>query len=207
MRTPVVWAPQWATNFAEFVIQSLAPLLSVLLPSGEGKFGWDSWSNAAFILHLDGVPLPQYITDLLRPFVGGADDAIEELSVAGARGLCGACYERAWICSFDHIGMDYTNLREFEGGKLQGRMLRRGLLHLRIGVHEFYRRGFAEIERPKNSSAMAVGLIQRMAQELQGHDPWRVAGKQSRQIVNLKELVEALRNHSFFPQVEQGPIM
>ena len=129
-KTPVVWTPQDATDPAEAIVQSLVPLLSL---SSASKI-WSNSAEAEYILHLDGLPLPQYFTNLLRPFMH-SKNAIHELSSLGGGTLCGICYSRIWVCNLDNLKTAYEDLTE---GDERIVLLRRGLLLLRKGVTAQY---------------------------------------------------------------------
>ena len=106
---------------------------------------------------------------------------------------CGACYQRVWVCNLDKEEADYTRLFQTEANFLEPddlrvSMLRRGLRHLHDGVIAFHSHGTllmpdAELKRRRGSQ---VGVIQ--WDRTKGR---KATGIQSRQIVNLKELVEA----------------
>ena len=187
---PVIWAPQFANNFAETIVQSAVPLLSLL---SRYVFGWSTWDEAEYILHLDGLPLPQYYTNLLRPFAR-ADDAIQELSLVGDGTTCGTCYGRIWVCDLDNRQTAYEDL---DDGDARYAMLRRGLVLLRGGVNAHFRRSFGtDAQNDVDSTGLSVGVVAReQARELQEK------GRHSRQILNLKALLEAMDQKGIHSQV------
>jgi hypothetical protein len=198
-QVPVLWAPQHATDPAAAIIQSLAPLLS---PSGTSKI-WHNWTEAEYILHLDGLPIPQYFSNLLRPFAS-SDSAIRELSLVGPE-RCGQCYGRVWVCNLDSRETAYEDISE--GDERIG-LLRHGLLRLTKGTTRFDSKarshqgnpmtvGISAFELPRTSSPTA-GYYRITRSRRNKPRPKFV---RPRQIVNLLELIRAMEQKGISSQV------